>query len=109
MTNKLEKIKIGSLDLRLEVKLNDGEIIETPLLYASYGFSENIFIANGCYDNKIKKSIEKYLSKNQNVPLIIATPEKEDGNKKTTEFRLIPRGSINYIKLLSTKTKWIRY
>jgi len=100
MTNNLKKKIISSSDLSLEVRLNDGEIVKTPLYFASYGFSENIYRFYHYDEKKIKKSIEKYLSKNQNVPLIIETPQEEN---KQRESKLIPRNSINYIKLIYKK------
>jgi len=97
---KISSEYISSTSISLEIKLNDGEIIEAPLIYASYGFSENIYRKNKRDGNKIKKSLEKYLSKNKNLPLVIAFPEKDS---EKTEFKLIPRNSINYIKLIYKK------
>ena len=97
----MEKSKyIGSGDFSLEVKLNDGEVIETPLFYASYGFSKNIYRAFNCEEEKIKKSLEKYLSKDQNLPIVI---ENTDKTGKLIDIKLIPRNSIKYIKLIQKK------
>jgi hypothetical protein len=88
---------IGSTQISLEIKLNDGEVLETPLVYTFYGFSKSIYRACKGDESKIKKSLEKYLSKNQNVPLVIENTDKTGKNINTL---LIPRNSIYNIKLI---------